>query len=207
MRALPGPPPTSPVVPTFHTVKRDDQLFRIYNPIGPYPATPTSFRYFGPRERFDHHPRVNGEPTNHAGRGIWYGAYQPAASLVEVFGDKREIRLWPSWVTIVNVLRDLTLIDLDGGAMANGTYAAIGSSRGRRLTQRWSSFFYRNTGVYGFADGIYYRSAHNAGLCVALYERARDALHVIDSFSLSDPRFAFEIADAQYRYGMTLLSP
>lgn len=181
-------------------------MFRIYDPSPPRNIGPITFRFFGPRLRFDHQPRVNGKAADHRIRGIWYGAFQPAACIVEIFGDNREIRVAPYMAARVRVDRDLTLLDLDDGAMANGTYSSIGSWRGRRATQAWSSYFYRKHEVYGYIDGLYYRSAHNSGLCVALYERCSGALSALETFPLGDPRFAFEIADAQLRYGLTLFT-
>ena len=80
---------------------------------------------------------------------------------------------------ILRVLRNLRLVDLDTGALSNGTLSAIGSAPSRRLTQAWSRYYSLNA-QFEYADGLYYRSAHNVRLCVALYERARDALVVDD---------------------------
>gem|GEM_PF-4859002 len=90
--------------------------------------------------------------------------------------------------------------------MANGTYAAVSSVRNRRLTQAWGKYFYEAEDVYGRVDGLYYRGAHNAGLCVALYERSIDAILCVRTVPLGDPSLAFEIADAQRRYGLTLFT-
>ena len=206
MRQLPSPPPTSKVTPQYHYVNRDSELFRIYDPSPPYNVGPTTFRYYGPRLRFDHQPRVKGKPAGHATRGIWYGAFTPAACIVEVFGDDREIRLLPYQAATIRVLRTLKLLDLDGGAMTNGTYAALANTHSRRLTQAWSKYFYDTGSTYGQVDGLYYRSAHNSGLCVALYERSVNAVASVVTMPLGDPSLAYEVADAQSRYGMTLFT-
>jgi hypothetical protein len=206
VRGLPYPPPTSKVEPQYHYVDPGAQLFRIYDPSPPYNAGPTTFRHFGPRLRFDHQPRVKRNAADHPTRGIWYGAFEPAACIVEVFGDDREIRLTPYMAAIVRVLRELKLLDLDDGAMTNGTYAALSSDRSRRLTQAWGKYFYETEALYGRVDGLYYRSAHNAGLCVALYERSFGAIDSVSTVPLGAPSLAFEVADAQRRYGMTLFT-
>ena len=203
MRKLPFPPPTSKVKPRYHRVNRGSEFFRIYDPSPPYSPGPLTFRHNGPRLRFDHHPRLRGKAADHPRRAIWYGAFAFAACVAEVFGDDREIRLNPYMVARVRVLRHLKLLDLDDGAMSNGTFAALASSRNRRLTQAWSSYFYE-ANAYGRVDGLYYRSAHNSGPCVALYERSADALTLLDALNLEDPVFRFEIAVAQRRYGMSL---
>jgi hypothetical protein len=167
---------------------------------------PMSFRYHGPLDRFDHQPRLKGKPPAQPIRGIWYGALKLAAAIVEVFGDDREIRLKPYRAAVLRVLRPFGLLDLDDGAMTNGTYAALSSSRNRRLTQAWSQYFYQRGDVYGLVDGLYYRSVHNAGLCVARYERSVDALLCVRSMPLSDSNLAFEVAEAQRRYGLTLFT-
>lgn len=206
MRRVPYPPPTSKVRPSYYKIDRGSELFRIYNPSPPYNNGPTTFRHYGPRHRFDHQPRVRGKATEDPIRGIWYGAFQPAASIVEIFGDDREIRLKPYYAAIIRVLRPLKLLDLDDGAMANGTYSALSSVRNRRLTQAWGKYFYEAEGVYGRVDGLYYRGAHNAGLCVGLYERSIDAILCVRTMPLDDPSLVFEIADAQRRYGLTLFT-
>jgi hypothetical protein len=206
VRRLAYPPPTSKVRPRYYTIDRESELFRIYDPSPPYNTGPTSFRHYCPRHRFDHQRRVRGKAAEDPIRGIWYGGFQPAASIVETFGDDREIRLKPYHAAIIKVLRPLKLLDLDDGAMANGTYTALSSARTRRLTQAWGKYFYEAESVYGRVDGLYYRGAHNAGLCVALYERSVDAILCVRTMPLDDPSLVFEIADAQRRYGLTLFT-
>lgn len=206
MRRLPYPPPTSKVEPKYLWIERGAELFRIYDPSPPYNLGPTTFRHYGPRHRFDHQPRSRGKAALHPVRGIWYGSFQPAAAIVETFGDEREIRLEPYHAAIVEVLRQLRLLDLDDGAMTNGTYAGLSSAPSRRLTQAWGKYFYDAENVYGRVDGLYYKNGHNAGPCVALYERSADAIACTRSVPLGDPSLHFEIADAQRRYGLTLFT-
>jgi hypothetical protein len=126
-----------------------------------------------------------------------------APAICEVFGDDREIRFGTRCGVVLELLRNLRLVDLDAGAMSNGTISAIGSVVSRRLTQAWSRYYYASA-QFGFADGLYYRGAHNAGHCVALYERARDALRVHDDRLLSDPLFEGDILKAASKHGLTI---
>lgn len=63
--------------------------------------------------------------------------------------------------------------------------------------------FYRAP-EFDYADGLYYRGAHNAQHCVALYERARDALVVDGDRLLSNPLFEGDILTTADQYGLTI---
>ncbi len=89
--------------------------------------------------------------------------------------------------------------------MSNGIISAIGSVPSRRLTQAWSRYYYVDAiSKFENADGLYYRGAHNAGLCVALYERARGALVADDDRLLSAPLFEGDILKAANDHGLTI---
>jgi hypothetical protein len=142
---------------------------------------------------------------DHPSRGIPYAAFSIAPAICEVFGDDREIRFGTRRGVVLRVLRNLRLVDLDAGAMSNGIISAIGSVPSRRLTQAWSRYYYVDAiSKFENADGLYYRGAHNAGLCVALYERARGALVADDDRLLSAPLFEGDILKAANDHGLTI---
>lgn len=87
--------------------------------------------------------------------------------------------------------------------MRNGTLSAVGSVVSRRLSQAWSRYYYADP-QFKQPDGLYYRGAHNAEHCVALYERARDALVVDDDRLLSDPLYEGDILTTADAYGLTI---
>lgn len=196
------PPPKGNVNPVFKTISRGSTLFRIYNP-EPHGTGPTTFRHFGPLERFDHQPDSPKGATEHHTRGILYAAFQIAPAICEVFGEDRQIVYGTRRGVTLEVLRELRLVDLDDGAMSNGTLSAIGAIESRATTQSWSRYFYDES-LFQNADGLYYRGAHNAGLCVALYERARDALSPADDRLLSDAKFEGDILSTADKYGLTI---
>ena len=176
MVSIPGPPPDprrrlNPVL--LHLPVATD-LFRIYDPKAPHgPRSALQFRYVGPFARFDHH-RGTGKRER---RGIWYAGLTLDCASVESFdigivqpGTKRLARM--------RTTRELLLLDLRRrAAMRAGTVAAV-SAADHALSQPWSRFWWEHPELVGELDGLYYHSAHNGELAVALYERARNALEL-----------------------------
>jgi hypothetical protein len=173
-------------------------LFRIY-PKGSFYPTPTTFKYYGPNARFDHHQGKGRDrrPCLSAERGICYSGLTISCCLVEVFGDRRLIE-WqnqqghPYHVALLITTRPLTLLDLrDQAAWNLGVPAAIGQCD-HSLAQDWSRYFYMHRSKRIRAcDGLLYSGAHNGEDAIALYERAEIALSCApaDDFPLDHPLF------------------
>lgn len=178
--------------PTFHTLDSGTQLFRLYRP-SPFAPTPTTWRFFGPRARFDHQRGDGGSapwvelpdedavplltPADDAERGILYAAFTLSCCVVEVF-DAFDFLDPCGWEFVrLTSTRELKLLDLRGkGAMGVGTVAAL-SKRRHAMAQAWSRYFYEDS-AFDNVDGLIYNGAHNDERALALYERASDGLRV-----------------------------
>ena len=178
-------------------------MVRIFDPSS-HGATATSFRFYGPLHRFDHHlgssavSSISAGSSSGAGslpapdphRGVYYAARTLSGCLVELFGDDRLIEPAGLQVALAVVRRELRLLDLRGsGAMRAGTMAAVTKVPDRALTQMWSRYFYEQTEVYGEVDGLIYAGAHNDEDVICLYERAADAFECPEErvIALDDP--------------------
>jgi hypothetical protein len=97
------------------------------------------------------------------------------------------------------------LLDLrDDGAMRAGSVTAIGKVADRPLSQEWSCYFYEHSTHYLAVDGLIWYGAHNDEECVALYERARDAIvsPTGASLLLDDPRLRPTLLDIAQRLNL-----
>jgi len=179
--------------PVFTTVKAGTQLRRLYRPSRFCPL-PTTFRFNGPRARFDHHRiditkanwisfpdedavpvPANGQVGDDPDRGILYAAFSLSCCVVEVFEAFEINDPRGCLVAKFTLTRDLKLLDLrKNGAMRVGTVTALAKRR-HPMSQAWSRYFYEDPAFAGI-DGLYYNAAHNDEAAVALYERSQDAL-------------------------------
>ena len=173
------PPPTVTPRPHHETVKTKTALVRIFNPASRYKTQASTYRYFGPLLRFDHHqPLTKKEAAKFKGkedplRGITYWGFTLSCCLVELFGDPKIVEFKDYEVAIATLEQPLLLLDIrDQGAMAAGSVAALGSVADRLVSQAWSRYFYLETDIYQKVDGILYSNAHNGEKAVALYERS-----------------------------------
>jgi hypothetical protein len=173
------PPPTVTPRPQHETVKTKTALVRIFNPASRYKTQASTYRYFGPLLRFDHHQpltkeeavKLNGKED--PSRGITYWGFTLSCCLVELFGDPKIVEFKDYEVAIAITSQPLLLLDIrDKGAMAAGSVSALGSVADRSVSQAWSRYFYEQTDVYQKVDGILYSNAHNGEKAVALYERS-----------------------------------
>lgn len=168
----------NPPAPQLHILRAGTTLVRLYNPAR-FGVGPLTFRRFGPLLRFDHHPGEGSGmkrlPAEDVGRGVLYAAPSLACCVAEVFGDLGAIVPGECRVALIEVTRDLRLLDLVDEAMAAGTIAALAATEHHRKAQEWSRRFYEDE-VYGRLDGIYYRAAHTGEEAFAFYERAEDGL-------------------------------
>lgn len=169
------PPPTRPPKPIFHRLPVGTSLFRLFDPTR-HSTTAASFRYFGPRLRFDHHRALSGAPDVDTERGVYYGGFTLSCCIVEVFGNTGLIDCGEWHVAMPRLTREVRLLDLRGsGAMQAGSVAAMGKVADHSLSQAWSRHFY-DTPAYQQPEGMLWYNAHNDEEAVALYERAQDAL-------------------------------
>jgi hypothetical protein len=181
------PPPTVTPRPQHETVETQTALVRIFNPASRYKTQASTYRYFGPLLRFDHHQPLTKEEVgkltlkgtaSHKGkedpqRGITYWGYTLSCCLVELFGDTKIVEFKDYEVAIATLEQPLLLLDIrDKGAMAAGSVAALGSVADRLVSQAWSRYFYLETDIYQKVDGILYNNAHNGEKAIALYERS-----------------------------------
>jgi hypothetical protein len=173
------PPPTVTPRPQHETVETQTALVRIFNPASRYKTQASTYRYFGPLLRFDHHqPLTKQEVGKFKGkedpeRGITYWGYTLSCCLVELFGDTKIVEFKDYEVAIATLEQPLLLLDIrDEGAMAAGSVAALGSVADRLVSQAWSRYFYEQIDIYQKVDGILYSNAHNGEKAVALYERS-----------------------------------
>jgi hypothetical protein len=174
------PPPTVTPRPQHETVETQTALVRIFNPASPYKTQASTYRYFGPLLRFDHHqPLTKEEAVKLNGkedplRGITYWGFTLSCCLVELFGDTKIVEFKDYEVAIAIIEQPLLLLDVrDKGAMAAGSVAALGSVADRLVSQAWSRYFYLETDIYQKVDGILYSNAHNGEKAIALYERSK----------------------------------
>jgi hypothetical protein len=181
---LPAPDPR-----LFRTLRRSDvyeldaavRLARIYPTTGAHPVNWDQFRTDGPLAggRFDHHVPADD-------RGIWYGATnmtatgQPVDALLgaaaETYADTFTIdrAMNGRHLVLCAPVRPLRVLRLDSSwlSAAHGNGAISAGPRPR--AQEWSRAIYDH---YPELDGLYYTSSnHPASGCVALYERAQDAI-------------------------------
>jgi hypothetical protein len=105
-------------------------------------------------------------------------------------------------VATVEVRRDLQLVPLQGSRLARlGITAEVASGSDYTISQLWSHALWEHKDA---ADGILYRPRHDdSALCVAIYNRAKDALEVVQEHSLvEDPQTLARLL-RRYALGLT----
>ena len=187
--ALTGPPPAPEPHPRaiVATLVGGTALRRIYWP-DPYEVTATSFRFNGPRNRFDHHrrpgpfPAVDDDPD----RGIFYAAPSFECCLVECFGDQFVVDPNGARVTVLRTTAELQVLDLrKEGAVHAGTLAAINQDGEREITQEWARYWYEHPELREL-DGLLFAGAHNDEDALAIWERAAGKFDPILDAPLTD---------------------
>jgi hypothetical protein len=104
-------------------------------------------------------------------------------------------------VATVEVRRDLRLVPLQGSRLARlGVTAEVASGSDYALSQLWSRALWEHNNAL---DGILYRPRHDdSGFSAAIFDRARDALEVVQEHSLvEDPQ---KLARLLRRYALGL---
>jgi hypothetical protein len=201
------PPPNRPVSPAITILAPGTRLIRIYDPTK-YNTQTTTFRYYGPLGRFDHHQHSLSSPAVDVNRGINYWGLNLSCCLVEVFGDTGIIEIDRQQVGIVELSQSIKLLELRGsGAMKAGSVSALSSVPDRELSQAWSRYFYENPALYDEIDGIIFSNAHNQDTAIALYERAESKLQAarIQSIPLSAESLQHLIAECALDNGLIFL--
>jgi RES domain len=149
------------------------------------------FRYFGPhpRGRWDHHPA--GPPVRHLHHGVLYLTTTLGCAVAETFGDAALVSPGPDQrLAVVALTRDVALADTRGlAAVELGVPAGALRARDRPLTQRIA----RELHASAAAEGVLYEGWFTGETCVALWERARDAVELVDDRSLADPAVAADL--------------
>jgi hypothetical protein len=141
-------------------------------------------RFYGPTPagRFDHHPE--GPPRKAPRHGVGYVASSFRCAVAEVFGDLRVIApALGQRVGLVGTAEPLLLADTrDLAAVELGVAAGALRTRDRGLTQAVARELHATTD----AHGVLYAGWHTGEDCVALWERARPSLRLLDDRSLRD---------------------
>jgi len=168
----PPPNPDLPLSPKYKILEAGTKLRRIYNP-NSYNTKAVSFRFNGPRSRFDHHRFSNDDPQEDSKRGVNYWGFTLSCCLVEVFGDTRVIDVDEYEVALLTLNQTINLLDIRAkGAMNAGILSSVSQIADRNLSQLWGKYFYEETNIYGVIDGLIFNNAHNNEDSIVLYERA-----------------------------------
>ena len=180
---------TFPGTPVVTALAAGSLLLRIYD--SRYYGDGTGFRFFGPHRagRWDHHDA--GPPAHDAVHGVSYLTPSLTCAVAESFGDARLVAPAPYHrLSIIRLTRAVQLVDTGGRAAVElGVPAGALRARDRVLTQRISRELYAETP----ADGVRYEGYFTGEECVALWERARDSLELLDDRGFDDPAVAADV--------------
>ena len=206
MVLIPSPPPSQLIKlsPLHKNLRSGTNIIRLFDPLD-NKTEPTTFRHFGPLHRFDHHRNPVLLPAIDDERGILYAAFTLSCCMVEVFGDARVITTGSKEVALLQLIRDVMLLDLRGsGSMRAGTVAALSKDADRPLTQSWAQYFYDNDTLYRVIDGLIYSNAHNDEDAIALFERATESLTTLptDRMRLDDPSLRSQLQEIAMQNGL-----
>lgn len=178
-----------PGTPVIEQIPAGTTYVRIYD--RRFYADGAGFRYFGPHQhgRWDHHPA--GPPVRHLHHGVLYLAADLTCAVAETYGDARLVAPTPCQrLAVVETTRPVLLADTRGlAAVQLGVPAGALRTRDRPLTQGIARALYAATS----AEGIDYEGWFTGQTCVALWERARDAVELVDDRALDDPAVAADL--------------
>lgn len=209
MARLPLPPTIealAAISPAWRVLPAGALLWRVYFHGGPHPTTWKTFRTFGPTgARFDHHTY----PKREQNRGILYAAQRSLTCFAEVFQRAGVVDLTTNapFIVAFRTTAPLRLLDLSGHwPTVAGASMAINSGSHARA-RAWSRIIYA---TYPETQGLWYCSSMDENApCVALYERAADAMPVTPSFHapLADPRLRVMIDRHAVTLNYLVISP
>ncbi len=193
-KVLTGPPADSVAKARHETVPAGTLLRRVYWP-EPWETTATSFRHNGPRARFDHQRRPGPFPdaADDKARGIFYCAPSFECCILECFGDDYLIDPTGAWLTVLETIGDLRVLDIRGPAAVNaGTLAAINQDGDREVTQDWARWWYEHQKL-GVTEGLLFSGAHNDEDALAVFERASGRFTPVFDQPLDAPEVLAEL--------------
>ena len=180
---------TFPGTPVDVRLPAGTVLVRIYD--SRFYGDGTAFRFFGPHRagRWDHH--AAGPPAHDPAHGVSYLTPSLTCAVAEAYGDARLVAPAPYHrLSIVRLARELGLVDTAGHAAVElGVPAGALRARDRALTQGVARELYATTR----ADGVLYEGYFTGDVCVALWERAADALELLDDRGFDDPSVAADV--------------
>lgn len=178
MAKLPWPPDAAGLArrlePMETTLPAGTQLRRIYFQGGRHPTTWDAFRHTGPLSgaRFDHHQ----PPVRNQARAVLYCADLTKTCLGEVFQTTRTVnrRRHEPWLTVFEINRPVTLLDLCGDWPTRAGASQAINSGPRDRSRAWSRTAYE---AWTHIEGLRYRSSmHARGLAYVLFERAQPTI-------------------------------
>jgi RES domain len=140
--------------------------------------------------------------------GVCYFGTNPAVCFAETFLRNPPVRilalddLADRSISTVELRRALRLVSIYGSGLARlGVTTELASGSNYAASQQWSRALQEHKDN---PDGILYRARHDdSALCVALYDRAQDALAEVESHSLTeDPQYLARLLK-KYSVGLT----
>jgi hypothetical protein len=145
----------------------------------------------------------------HGENGVLYAGNDIACAFVETFGHSLDIRTLTleevrlRGIAEIVVARPLRLADLTGNGLARIGADNRLCTADYLVAQRWSHALWHHPDV---VDGIFYRSRLDPGRqCVAIFDRAADAVTASALGSLADPPHEHLLASLLDMYGIGLL--
>lgn len=142
--------------------------------------------------------------------GVMYLADSPHCAFAETFGRLDQLpfplilvsQLDERRLALVEITRDIEVVDLSGAGLAQlraDNRLGVGDYQ---IAQRWSLALWNHPEQ---PDGLRYRSRHDPSRhCLALFNRAADAVSVTDMGSLSGPDNEELLAEILDSYGFAL---
>lgn len=178
-----------PGIPVLSSLAADTILVRIYD--SRFYGDGTGMRYFGPHRagRWDHHEP--GPGAHDAAHGVLYLTPSLTCAVAEAYGDARLVAPAPYHrLAVVRLTRTVTVADTTGrAAIELGVPAGELRARNREVSQAVARELYATTD----AEGVVYEGYFTGDPCVALWERARDALELLDDRGFDDPAVAADV--------------
>ena len=141
--------------------------------------------------------------------GVLYAGIDAHCAFIETLGHTTGVRVLnvvdvrDRGLARIEARRVLRLVDLGGPGLAHlGADARLGAGD-YEIVRRWSLALHQHPER---PDGLSYRSRHDPSrLCVAIYERAADALVAVRLGSLADPIHESLLTELLDTYGFGLL--
>jgi hypothetical protein len=140
---------------------------------------------------------------------VLYAALDPNAAFVETFGRDLGVRLVRLSVLAgyslleLRPARPLRLANLSGAALRQVSADARVTTGDHRIARRWALALWSHPQQ---PDGLYWRSRFDDDrYCIALFDRAQDALTVTDLGTLDRPQHRSLLADILDAYGFGLM--